>query len=254
MDVVNTRKDNDAESAQEIQTKIQAVAEAYPELKSNENYKTLMTDLTTTENQIATYRENYNACVKEYRRYVRKSPHRYILDFLGYEVVDYEMLDFDVSEDAPTNIKKVKERYTKHTRKVTKTDSKGKEYTEIETYWTWDKVGSEEKHCENISFAGVQFKYGEIEIPDSEYITTIKESSKIRYKYYGCNAKYTGTLFANLKDDTISEAQFFNGVTIQETIDSLESGAEIVLFWVFWILLIIGVVIGFCYLENRWLE
>lgn len=104
MDVVNARKDNNAESAQEIQTMIQAVAESYPELKSNENYKTLMTDLTTTENLIATYRENYNACVKEYRRYVRKSPHRYILDFLGYEIVDYEMLDFDVSEDAPTNL------------------------------------------------------------------------------------------------------------------------------------------------------
>lgn len=104
MDVVNARKDNDAESAQEIQTMVKAVAEAYPDLESNENYKALMTDLTTTENLIATYRENYTSCVKEYRRYVRKSPHRYILDFLGYEVSDYEMLDFDVSEDAPTNL------------------------------------------------------------------------------------------------------------------------------------------------------
>ena len=60
-------KDNNTESSQEIQTMIQAVTEAYPELKSNENYKTLMTDLTTTENQIATYRENYNTYVKEYR-------------------------------------------------------------------------------------------------------------------------------------------------------------------------------------------
>lgn len=170
-------------------------------------------------------------------------------DLEAVDTVSYPEIDGEYSY-----IKKVKERYTKHTRKVTKTDSKGKEYTEIETYWTWDKVGGEEKHCENISFAGVQFKYGKIEIPDSSYIGTIKESSKIRYKYYGCNTKYTGTLFANLKDDTISETQFFTGMTIQETINSLESGAEIVLFWVFWILLTIGVVVGFCYLENRWLE
>ena len=154
-------------------------------------------------------------------------------------------------------IKKVKERYTRHTRTVTYYTGSGKHrkaHHRTEVYWTWDKVGSEEKHCKNISFTDVQFKYGEIEIPGSVYISTIKESSKIRYKYYGCNTKYTGTLFANLKDDTISETQFFTDMTIQETIDSLESGAEIVLFWVFWILLIIGVVIGFCHLENRWLE
>lgn len=34
---------------------ITAVAEAYPELKSNENYKQLMTELATTENLIAQY-------------------------------------------------------------------------------------------------------------------------------------------------------------------------------------------------------
>lgn len=178
---------------------------------------------------------------------------------IGYAFVhgDLEAVDtisYPEIEGEYSYVRKVKERYTEHEREVTKTDSKGKKYTETETYWTWDKVGSESIHCKNISFAGVQFKYGEIEIPGSEYITTIKESSKIRYKYYGCDTKYTGTLFANLKDDTISETQFFNGMTIQETIDSLESGVELILFWAFWILLIIGVVVGFCYLENRWLE
>ena len=38
-----------------VTTAITAVAEAYPELKSNENYKTLMNELSMTENLIAEY-------------------------------------------------------------------------------------------------------------------------------------------------------------------------------------------------------
>ena len=39
-----------------VSTAITAVAEAYPELKSNENYKQFMTELATTENLISQYR------------------------------------------------------------------------------------------------------------------------------------------------------------------------------------------------------
>ena len=45
---------------------ISAVAEQYPELKSNENYKTLMTELAVTENLIAEHRNNYNIQVLVY--------------------------------------------------------------------------------------------------------------------------------------------------------------------------------------------
>ena len=54
-----------------VTTAITAVAEAYPELKSNENYKELMNELSITENLIAEYRENYNKQVKAYNRYVK---------------------------------------------------------------------------------------------------------------------------------------------------------------------------------------
>lgn len=85
-------------------TAIAAVAEAYPELKSNENYKELMNELSMTENLIAEHRSNYNKQIKEYRRYVRKFPTRMFLSFLGYEVQEYNYLDYDVSSDAPTDI------------------------------------------------------------------------------------------------------------------------------------------------------
>ena len=81
-----------------------AVAEAYPELKSNENYKTLMNELSMTENMIAEYRSNYNKQIKEYKRYVRKFPTRQFLGLLGYEVQEYEYLDYNAPVDAPQDL------------------------------------------------------------------------------------------------------------------------------------------------------
>ena len=87
-----------------VTTAITAVSEAYPELKSNENYKQLMNELAMTENLIAEYRSNYNKQIKEYNRYVRKFPTRMFLDMLGYEVMDYQYLTYDTPEAAPQNL------------------------------------------------------------------------------------------------------------------------------------------------------
>lgn len=87
-----------------VTTAITAVSEAYPELKSNENYKQLMNELAMTENLIAEYRSNYNKQIKEYNRYVRKFPTRMFLSMLGYEVQDYKYLDYNAPVDAPQNL------------------------------------------------------------------------------------------------------------------------------------------------------
>ena len=87
-----------------VTTAITAVAEAYPELKSNENYKELMNELSITENLIAEYRENYNKQVKAYNRYVKKFPTRIFLNMLGYKVQSYRYLDYNAPVDAPQNL------------------------------------------------------------------------------------------------------------------------------------------------------
>ena len=94
-------KDGDIEN---VNTLISAVTEAYPELKSNENYKELMNELSITENLIANYRSNYNTQVRAYNRYIRKFPNKQFLSILGYEQVDYNYLNYDVSSDAPQNL------------------------------------------------------------------------------------------------------------------------------------------------------
>lgn len=156
------------------------------------------------------------------------------------------------------HVEKIKEKYTMHTRTVTYTTGSGKTrraHTRTETYWTWDKVGSEDIKCKEVSFCGVNFVSNKIDLPDTDYIDTIKESSHVRYKYYGTGTEYKGTIFANLKDHTVSDGtEFYNNRTIDETIDYLESDFPMILFWVVWIALTGGIVFGFYCLDNKWLE
>ena len=162
-------------------------------------------------------------------------------------------------------IGKTKERYERHEKEVTKEDEDGNEYTEIEVYYTWDTVDSESLHSNQISFCGVLFPYSRINRPSSHYIDTIYgerefswssgEFVKVRYEYYGTSINHTGTIFTQLRDGSISEGtNFYENMTIEDTIDYLESGFGIVFFWAFWILLIAGIVFGFYYVDNRWLD
>lgn len=94
----------DIGNIENVTTAITAVSEAYPELKSNENYRELMNELSMTENLIAEHRSNYNKQIKEYNRCVRKFPARIFLDILGYEKQNYTYLVYDTPTDAPQNL------------------------------------------------------------------------------------------------------------------------------------------------------
>lgn len=149
---------------------------------------------------------------------------------------------------------KVTERYTMHTRTVTTCDSKGHTHTTTQVYWTWDAIDSEYRNATSISYLGVEFPYGTIDYFPENYITTIKISSNLRDKYYGSDISYTGTLFANLSDNTISQTSFYNDMTIDKTIEHLETKVQLVIFWIFWIILIGVATYRFYYLDNKWLE
>ena len=102
-DVVDSRTSNDTKIS-EVTTMINAAAEAYPNLKSDTNYKQLMSELSITENMIAEYRSNYNKQIKEYNRYIKKFPTKQFLNMLGYEPIDLDYLDYNAPVDAPKNL------------------------------------------------------------------------------------------------------------------------------------------------------
>lgn len=155
-------------------------------------------------------------------------------------------------------IEKEEQEYREHSRTVTKTytDSEGRTQTkvEIEYYWTWDTMRTESKSATKISFLDVEFAYEKIPFPSSHQIEIIDTGYHKRNVYYATDTSFQGTLFTSLKENTINDTKFYQNRTIVETIEHLETGSEIVAFWILWIFLTIGLVIGFYYLENRWLD
>ena len=102
--IIEARNKASNEQVEEAEVLINAVAEQYPELKSNENYKTLITELAVTENLIAEHRNNYNIQVKQYNKHIKRFPNSVILNMMGYEKLDNTYLEYDTSEDAPRNL------------------------------------------------------------------------------------------------------------------------------------------------------
>lgn len=152
---------------------------------------------------------------------------------------------------------KVTERYTMHTRTVTRTrtvNGKTQTYTTTENYWTWDSIDRDYLHVDDISFLGVEFPYGTINYFPEHSITTIYQTSHLRDVYYGSDLEYEGTIYTVLSDNTISNTTFYCNSSIEETINFLEVKWQLVVFWIVWVLLIGGLVYGFYYIDNRWLE
>jgi LemA protein len=73
-----------------------AVAEAYPDLKANQNFSQLQTDLTDTENQIAFARNYYNGAVEIHNTRVQQFPTLLIARVLGFQPAEF----FAASADA----------------------------------------------------------------------------------------------------------------------------------------------------------
>lgn len=101
--VAELRSAAQAGNVAQAMTAINAVAEAYPDLKSNEAYLNIMTEMEISENLKKQYREAYNGDVRSYRTFVRKFPNRGILAFTGYEVIEYSYLEFEEVE-LPDNL------------------------------------------------------------------------------------------------------------------------------------------------------
>ncbi len=62
-----------------------AVAEAYPELKANENFIQLQNDLTKIEEDIAQSRKYYNGQVREYTNKIEMFPSKIIAGIFGFK-------------------------------------------------------------------------------------------------------------------------------------------------------------------------
>lgn len=72
-----------------------AIAEAYPQLKSNENFIRLQDELAGSENRIAVERRRYNEAVRAYNTSIKRFPARFIAGMFSFEEREY----FEAEED-----------------------------------------------------------------------------------------------------------------------------------------------------------
>ncbi|HJS48186.1 MAG TPA: LemA family protein [Gemmatimonadales bacterium] len=78
-----------------------AIAEAYPELKSNANFLQLQDQLEGTENRIAVARQDYNTAVQEYNGYIRRFPYLLTAKVFGNTAREYFELTTPEAGEAP---------------------------------------------------------------------------------------------------------------------------------------------------------
>jgi len=70
-------------------SRLLAISENYPQLKSNENFRALQDQLEGTENRIATAREDYNGAVQAYNTYIRRFPQVLTAKLIGKSEREY---------------------------------------------------------------------------------------------------------------------------------------------------------------------
>ncbi len=70
-------------------TRLMAVSENYPNLKADQNFLALQSQLEGTENRIAVERQRFNLGVQGYNTYVRRMPVSIIASFTGFHEKAY---------------------------------------------------------------------------------------------------------------------------------------------------------------------
>jgi LemA protein len=80
-----------------------AIAENYPQLKSNENFRALQDQLEGTENRIAVARQDYNEAVNRYNAYIRRFPQVLTAQLIGKRARPYFELEPGAAEAPKVN-------------------------------------------------------------------------------------------------------------------------------------------------------
>ncbi len=75
---------------------VNAVTEAYPELKADKSFTALMDEISSIENEIQYARSKYNSVATKYNKAIRRFPGNIFASMFGFERVDL----FTASQDA----------------------------------------------------------------------------------------------------------------------------------------------------------
>lgn len=190
-----------------------------------------------------------------------------------FKTGDKDAVKFDEINGEYAFIKRVKERYTMHTRTVCSGSGKNM-VCRPEMYWTWDCVDSDKKYAKNINFIGYSFDGKKLlnQVPNknlklSEKIYKQKykkikakyvyETSDVRYYYEYIPLNFKATIFTNTRDKEIfKDYTLFYEKTPEQAVENIKSTTKTskLLFIVVWSLMSAGVIFWYISLDNNYLE
>ena len=78
-----------------------ALAEAYPDLKANQNMLQLQEELSSTENKVAFARQAYNDAVMQYNTYRESFPQNQIGGAFGFQSAESFQVEVEAQREAP---------------------------------------------------------------------------------------------------------------------------------------------------------
>ena len=78
-----------------------AVSESYPDLKANQNFLQLQTELSDIENKIAAARRFYNSSVKDYNTAIQVFPKNLIAKLFWFEEYEFFQVTDEAAKKAP---------------------------------------------------------------------------------------------------------------------------------------------------------
>lgn len=176
-------------------------------------------------------------------------------------------------------IERVYEIETLKTRVVTETytvNGKTQTRTRTETYWDWDVESRDRYKSPTVIFNGTEYpvdkfhNYPERQMTISEDTFTSDAldcyrwnstyrytSSHHRYSYYIVPLSFEGSTYLNLSNGDIEgNPNLHKDTEVQDLYTSYLANptVRVVIFWIIWMLLTAGLVFGFYYIDNRWLE
>jgi LemA protein len=82
-----------------------AISEAYPELKANQNFLSLQTELSDTENKIQAARRFYNANVRDLNTKIEVFPSNIIAGMFRFSKMEFFQLEEGSAEKEPVEVK-----------------------------------------------------------------------------------------------------------------------------------------------------
>ncbi|WP_300287512.1 LemA family protein [uncultured Alistipes sp.] len=79
-------------------SRLMAISESYPDLKANQNFRDLQTQLEGTENRIAVERRKFNEEARAFNTYIKMFPRNLLAGMFGFQPMAY----FEAQEGART--------------------------------------------------------------------------------------------------------------------------------------------------------